>query len=149
MDVLRASARFIFGDLLGNTTADAILRALRKARASGKTRIRGPEATKGDGQFSFEADAFGILAQPGYRVGATRGEPEAARLRTLARLFQEQITAAPPGGEWGRPSSARRLQKLANTIATLTRNAKRRGPQMGQAVADWEGDLKYLTTLST
>ena len=26
-----ASARFIYGDLLGNTTADAILRALRKA----------------------------------------------------------------------------------------------------------------------
>ena len=120
VDVLRASARFIFGDLLGNTTADAILRALRKAGASGQTRIRGPEATKGDGQFSFEADAFGILAQAGYRVGATRGEPEAARLRTLARLFQQQITAAPPGGEWGRPSSARRLQKLANTIATLT-----------------------------
>ena len=33
-----ASARFIFGDLLGNTTADAILRALRKAGASGMTR---------------------------------------------------------------------------------------------------------------
>ena len=30
-----ASARFIFGDLLGNTTADAILRALRKVAPSG------------------------------------------------------------------------------------------------------------------
>ena len=33
-----ASARFIFGDLLGNTTADAILRALRKVAPNGKTR---------------------------------------------------------------------------------------------------------------
>ena len=34
----RASARFIFGDLLGNTTADAILRALRTAGANGMSR---------------------------------------------------------------------------------------------------------------
>ena len=33
-----ASARFISGDLPGNTTADAILRALRKAGASGMAR---------------------------------------------------------------------------------------------------------------
>ena len=34
----KASARFIFGDLLGNTTADAILRALRTAGANGMSR---------------------------------------------------------------------------------------------------------------
>ena len=33
-----ASARFVFGDLLGNTTADAILRALRKVAPNGQTR---------------------------------------------------------------------------------------------------------------
>ena len=33
-----ASTRFIFGDLLGNTVADAILRALRRAGANGMTR---------------------------------------------------------------------------------------------------------------
>ena len=33
-----ASARFIFGDLLGNTIADAILRALRTAGANGMSR---------------------------------------------------------------------------------------------------------------
>jgi len=32
------SSRFIFGDLLGNTTADAILRALRKVAPNGQTR---------------------------------------------------------------------------------------------------------------
>jgi hypothetical protein len=101
-------------------------------------------AEKGDGQLHFEADAFGVLAQAGYRVGVTRGEPEAARWRTLMRLFQDEITHAPAGGEWGSHGSARRLKKLAYTIAALTRNAKRRGPQMAQAVAEWETDLKYL-----
>ena len=101
-------------------------------------------AEKGDGQLVFEADAFGVLALAGYRVGATRGEPEAARWRTLARLFQDEIAHAPPGGEWGSRGSARRLKKLAYTIAALTRNAKRRGLQMERAVAEWETDLEYL-----
>ncbi|TIT98282.1 MAG: hypothetical protein E5W55_07170, partial [Mesorhizobium sp.] len=52
-------------------------------------------AEKGDGQLSFEADAFGILAGAGYRVGITRGEPEPARRRTLARLFKEQVLDSP------------------------------------------------------
>ena len=37
-DYCKASARFIFGDLTGDTTADAILRALRSAGATGMTR---------------------------------------------------------------------------------------------------------------
>jgi hypothetical protein len=100
-------------------------------------------AEQGDGQLSFEADPFGVLAQAGYRVGTTRGEPEAARQRTLIRLFQDEIADA-PHGEWGTRGSAPRLKKLAYTIAALTRNAKRRGPQMERAVAEWEADLQYL-----
>ncbi len=108
--------------------------------------FRWPSTTAegGDSQLHFEADAFGVLAQAGYRVGVTRGEPEVARRRTLARLFQDDITHVPPGGEWGNHGSARRLKKLAYTIAALTRNAKRRGPQMARAVTEWEADLKYL-----
>jgi hypothetical protein len=101
-------------------------------------------AKKGDGQLYFEADEFGVLAQAGYRVGVTRGEPEAARWRTLARLFQDEIAPALSGGEWGSRGSARRLKKLAYTIAALTRNAKRRGLPMERAVAEWETDLEYL-----
>jgi hypothetical protein len=40
------------------------------------------KAEKGDGRLSFEADAFGVLAQEGYGVGATRGESEAANAGT-------------------------------------------------------------------
>lgn len=101
-------------------------------------------AEKGNGQLVFEADAFGVLALAGYRVGVTRGEPEATRWRTLTRLFQDEITHAPPGGEWGSRGSAQRLKKLAYTIAALTRNAKRRGLPMERAVAEWETDLEHL-----
>ncbi|WP_377828788.1 hypothetical protein ACFKHW_37605 [Bradyrhizobium lupini] len=100
-------------------------------------------AKEGDGQLSFEADAFGVLALAGYRVGAKRGEPEAARWRTLSRLFQDEIAHA-PAGDWGTRGSARRLKKLAYTIAALTRNAKRRGPQMDRAVSEWQTDLDHL-----
>jgi hypothetical protein len=101
-------------------------------------------AEQGNGYLDFEADAFGVLAQTGYRVGRTRGEPEAVRRRTLARLFQDEIAYVSSAGEWGSHGGARRLKKLAYTIAALTRNAKRRGPQMAQAVAEWEADLEYL-----
>ena len=101
------------------------------------------KAEHGDGLLQFEADAFGVLAQAGYRVGVARGEPEFARRRTLARLFEDAITQG-PAREWGSKGSARRLKKLADTIAALTRNAKRRGPQMARAVAEWEADLGYL-----
>lgn len=83
-------------------------------------------------------------SQAGYRVGSTRGEPEAARWRTLARLFHDDIAHAPRGGEWGSRGSARRLKKIAYTIAALAWNAKRRGLQMERAVTEWEADLEYL-----
>lgn len=42
-------------------------------------------------------------------------------------------------------SSAQRLQKLAETIAALTRNAKRRNAaRMDKSIREWESDLAYL-----
>ncbi|MER9330612.1 hypothetical protein [Mesorhizobium sp. M0488] len=101
-------------------------------------------AESGKGQLSFEADAFGVLAETGYRVGRTRGEPETARRRTLARLFMVEVLDAPTSLEWAAPGTDGRLRKMAYTIAALTRNAKRRGILMEYAVADWESDLNYL-----
>ncbi|MHA6685339.1 hypothetical protein [Mesorhizobium sp. A556] len=101
-------------------------------------------AESGNGQLSFEADAFGVLAGAGYRVGRTRGEPETTRRRTLARLFMVEVLDAPTRLEWGAPGTGGRLRKMAYTIAALTRNAKRRGIHMEYAVADWESDLNYL-----
>jgi hypothetical protein len=47
--------------------------------------------------------------------------------------------------EWGEPNSAKRLQKLAESIAAFTRNAKRRNTgSFSKAIQDWETDLAYL-----
>ena len=47
--------------------------------------------------------------------------------------------------EWGGPRTAQRLYKLANTLATLTRNAKRRDAvSLARAINDWEHDLLFL-----
>lgn len=102
------------------------------------------EAENGSGRLVFEADDFGVLAQAGYRVGASRGEPMPARRRILARVFDGSLEGVSSNDDWGAPGSAERLKKIAFTIAALTRNAKRRGPQMRQAVDDWEADLDYL-----
>jgi hypothetical protein len=43
------------------------------------------------------------------------------------------------------PSTARRLQKLANTLASLARNAKRRRTaSLDRAIHEWEQDLGFL-----
>jgi hypothetical protein len=45
----------------------------------------------------------------------------------------------------GANQTARRLHKLANTLAALTRNAKRRDTvSLSKAVDDWERDLAFL-----
>ena len=50
--------------------------------------------------------------------------------------------------QYGSPRSARRLQKMANVIATICRNRKRRHDAINydQAIAEWESDLGYLRT---
>jgi hypothetical protein len=53
------------------------------------------------------------------------------------RLFQDDVAQAPFEIEWGSRGSGRRLKKMAYTIAALTRNAKRRGLQMAEAVSEW------------
>jgi hypothetical protein len=48
-------------------------------------------------------------------------------------------------GSWALPASAHRLKKLADALASFTRNAKRRNnPALDSAIADWEHDLEYL-----
>lgn len=89
----------------------------------------------------------GVLKYMGYKVG-NDGESQPIREHILSQVF---LGALPPVSslaymdEWSRPQSAARLQKLAETIAALTRNAKReRVFKKRDAVRDWENDLKYL-----
>ena len=91
---------------------------------------------------------YGMLSYLGYHVGETPPTPRDVRWHVLEYVFQHQL---PPLDsriyylEWGQPQTAQRLKKLANTLAALTRNAKRRdGSSYAKAIDDWEGDLMFL-----
>ena len=90
----------------------------------------------------------GVLVFMGYKVGNTEGEPQRVRERILSEVFSGPIPPVFPNAyldEWHEPSSALRLKKMAETIAALTRNARRRrNSRMNAAIKDWEKDLQFL-----
>jgi hypothetical protein len=100
-------------------------------------------ALKGD-QFWYTK---GILSFMGYKVGYA-GVPPSHRRDILDYVYSEdlpRVNSPDYMKEWATPRSRQRLKKLANTLASLTRNAKRnQAADMGNAVADWESDLTYL-----
>jgi hypothetical protein len=91
---------------------------------------------------------IGFLKFMGYTVDNTEGIPPRVRERILSEIFTGPI---PPVfsnkylDECGEPSTAFRLKKMAETIAALTRNARRRRDQnMDAAIRNWEKDLDFL-----
>ncbi len=46
--------------------------------------------------------------------------------------------------QWAKPSSAGRLKKMAETLAALIRNAKRKSVDMSVPIRNWEDDLQWL-----
>lgn len=107
------------------------------------------EADGGGGGFEIgKAPSEGMLGYLEYRVGRTNGLPDGARRAILDRV----VTGTLPiywsldyYEQWCEPGSAARLQKLAETIAALARNAKRRRRSaLADAIAEWESDLAYL-----
>jgi hypothetical protein len=91
--------------------------------------------------------ADGMLRYLGYRVGISGVDDDERRL-ILEELFRNYLPPAfPPEylDEWASPGTPARLQKLAETIAAFTRNARRRrNSNMDTAVSHWERDLQYL-----
>lgn len=89
----------------------------------------------------------GLLKFMGYAVGQL-GAYRTRRRQVLDYVFNEKIPKVQSYeymAGWGEPSSAKRLQKLANSLATFARNAKRRRTSdMEHAIAEWEEDLAYL-----
>lgn len=109
----------------------------------------GTEADRGSGDLdTSEWIKEGALQYLGYKVGNTDGEIAGVRERILSEMFKGPIPPVFPKvylDQWSAPSSPARLQKLAETIAALTRNAKRRrDSRMQAAIRDWERDLEYL-----
>lgn len=107
------------------------------------------DAEGGDGRLSGTGwVAEGVLSYMGYRVGNTSGISSDLRRRILELVFEGEL---PPVfepsylREWGKPGSAPRLQKMAETLAALSRNAKRKkSAQMQSAIKSWDQDLLFL-----
>ena len=112
-----------------------------------------PTTDAGPGTGSLDDGAYqyakGLLGYVGYRVGAQGASVDQRRallddvyLLRLPRVNSEVYMA-----EWDSPSSARRLQKLAESIASFARAAKRNDRyRYATAIAEWESDLRYLKT---
>ena len=112
-----------------------------------------PTTTANIGSQNLPSDAFkyeeGLLRHYGYKVGI-HGLNQSERLEILDSIFLRPLMPMNNyeyQNEWGEPKTARRLQKLAESIAAFTRNAKRRNDKnFGKAIQDWETDLAYLKT---
>jgi hypothetical protein len=91
--------------------------------------------------------ADGMLKLCGYKVGLN-GLPENQRRQILDNVFLHFLPSIDDVsylGEWGQPGTAKRLRKLAESIAAFTRNAKRRNSgNFNKAIQNWEADLAYL-----
>ncbi len=72
----------------------------------------------------------------------------AARKSALEQIYSESTLPRVQNldyvEEWGGPSSGVRLQKMANTIASLARNAQRNPKDLSRAIAVWKRDLDWL-----
>lgn len=106
------------------------------------------KAAPGNGTFAALDYAEGILGYLGYHVGKT-GESSSARRQTLlSRVFEGSlppINGAEYMREWHKAGSAIRLEKMAVSIASAVKSAKRRrDADYGVAIEHWEEDLKYL-----
>ncbi len=107
------------------------------------------DAPGGNGHLmSYGWPEEGMLRYLGYHVGETNPTPRDERRLILKYIFERDLPPLNDSeyySQWGSPRTPQRLQKLANTIAALARNAKRRDPlALRRAINDWEDDLQYL-----
>ncbi|HEX3652003.1 MAG TPA: hypothetical protein VHU18_04180 [Rhizomicrobium sp.] len=104
------------------------------------------EAPWGGGAMGHVASpADGILNAFGYHVGEVKGRPEAVRHLLLDDIFcchLPPISSFAYMQEWGSPTTPARLKKIADTLAALCRNEKRRG--LRTAPAQREADLEHM-----
>ena len=90
-----------------------------------------------------------MLKYKGYSVGSFSNITSWERQVILREVYEEQLPNLVDSGymvQWGSPQSAQRLKKMAESIASFTRSAKRKRSQgnFDVAIADWEEDLAWL-----
>lgn len=90
----------------------------------------------------------GILKAMGYKVGKNGESPTVRRSRLSRVMEARDLPKVGPEdymAEWANPNTCARLRKIAHSIASFARNAKRhREANKSQAIADWEADLEWL-----
>lgn len=90
----------------------------------------------------------GVLGYLGYHVDAHSTLTSVQRHTILRRVFCMHLPPIESPTymlEWGAPESAARLKKMANAIASFTRQAKRNSSyDMSKAIRRWEHDLQML-----
>lgn len=102
----------------------------------------------------------GMLKVAGYEVGNSGVKRDTSRRERLTAVYLSddlsadfEVSRIPLKGDqlvsylaqWGGPTSESRLKKMAETIATLCRNARRKSnPAWGLAIRHWETDLTWL-----
>ena len=108
------------------------------------------EVFPGTGQLSNpDWPKTGLLKHMGYEVGEN-GKDVFTRRGILQIVFDSiglpQVMSFEYMQEWGQGRSSVRLQKMANVIASMVRNFKRReNPRpYRKAINDWESDLEWL-----
>ncbi|CAK1735148.1 hypothetical protein [Vibrio crassostreae] len=105
-------------------------------------------ASEADGSLpEVEWPKIGVLKAVGYTVGA-QGLLQADRRTILTNVYMQSLPYVDSRSymnEWGEPLSSDRLKKMAETLASLTKGAKRKTQaNMKQAIRDWESDLAWL-----
>lgn len=101
----------------------------------------------GGSHLSGDWPSVGFLGYMGYAVGYT-GPSELERHAALRRAYYARalpyVFPQDYRAGWGRPRSSSRLQKIAQSIASFCKNAKRRQGDMSLAIAEWESDMNWL-----
>ena len=106
------------------------------------------KATLGGGAFGSIEHAEGILGYLGYHVGKSSELSAVSRQSLLSRVFEGSLP--PINGpkymeDWGHRGTPSRLRKMAESIASAVKSAKRRNhADYSVAIEHWEEDLQYL-----
>jgi len=106
------------------------------------------KAVVGSGKLEIKDwDKTGLLSAAGYETGAN-GLDEKSRRDILDAVYTQEIPAnfkMTDLKKWGKPKTGTRLKKLADCLASFTRNEKRNYTgDYSVSISERETDLKYL-----
>lgn len=100
------------------------------------------------GTIIAEMQKDGMLSYLEYHVGKTADISAPVRHSILERVFEGKLPRVFPLDymrQWGEPKTSARLRKMAESIASFTRSAKRRDEdRLDEAIRQWEQDLEFL-----